>query len=66
MLSLQALKPQAFEPCISMGARKSLDCTLKLLQLQVAVFIFIGLLKIERLKVAAFNTSRSRDTFNAA
>ena len=50
----------------SMGVRKRLDCTLKMLRLQVAVFICIGLLKIERSKVAAFNTSSSRDIFNAA
>ena len=49
-----------------MGVRKRLDCTLKMLRLQVAVFICIVLFKIERSKVAAFNTSSSRDTFNAA
>ena len=53
-------------PYPSMGVRKRLDCTLKMLLLQVAVFICIGLFKIERSKVAAFNTSSSRDTFNAA
>ena len=49
-----------------MGIRKRFDCTLKMLRLQVAVFICIGLLKVERSKVAAFNNPSSRDIFKAA
>ena len=49
-----------------MGVRKRLDCTLKMLRLQVAVFIWIGLLKIVRSQVAAFNTKSGRDIIVAA